>query len=53
MTHLGAFAYTKDGPLGRGPRGILSYIVGAEGGQHIQKLIIAREFIGDEAVPYR
>jgi acyl-CoA dehydrogenase len=53
MTHLGAFSYTKDCPLGRGLRGILSYVVGAEGGYHIQKLIIAREYIGDEAVPYR
>jgi hypothetical protein len=31
----------------------MSYLVGAEGGFHIQKLIIAREFIGEEAVPYR
>jgi acyl-CoA dehydrogenase len=53
MTHLGAFAFTKECPLGRGLRGIMSYIVGAEGGYHIQKLIIAREFIGDVAVPYR
>jgi len=53
MTHLGAFSYTKECPLGRGLRGILSYVVGAEGGHHIQKLIIAREYIGDEAVPYR
>ncbi len=53
MTHLGAFSYTKECPLGRGLRGIMSYVVGAEGGYHIQKLIIAREFIGDVAVPYR
>jgi acyl-CoA dehydrogenase len=53
MTHLGAFGYTKDCPLGRGLRGVMSYVVGAEGGYHIQKLIIAREFIGDIAVPYR
>ena len=53
MTHLGAFSYTKECSLGRGLRGIMSYVVGAEGGYHIQKLIIAREFIGDEAVPYR
>ncbi|MFQ6059528.1 MAG: acyl-CoA dehydrogenase family protein [Anaerolineae bacterium] len=53
MTHLGAFGYTKDCPLGRGLRGVMSYVVGAEGGYHIQKLIIAREFIGDVAVPYR
>jgi hypothetical protein len=31
----------------------MSYVVGAEGSYHIQKLIIAREFIGEEAVPYR
>jgi len=53
MTQLGAFGYTKDCPLGRGLRGVMSYVVGAEGGYHIQKLIIAREFIGDVAVPYR
>jgi acyl-CoA dehydrogenase len=53
MTHMGAFGYTKDCPLGRGLRGVMSYVVGAEGGYHIQKLIIAREFIGDIAVPYR
>ena len=53
MTHLGAFGYTKECPLGRGLRGVMSYVVGAEGGYHIQKLIIAREFIGDIAVPYR
>jgi acyl-CoA dehydrogenase len=53
MTHLGAFSYTKECPLGRGLRGIMSYVVGAEGGYHIQKLIIAREYIGDVAVPYR
>ncbi len=53
MTHLGAFSYTKECPLGSALQGIMSYLVGAEGGYHIQKLIIAREFIGDEAVPYR
>jgi acyl-CoA dehydrogenase len=53
MTHLGAFGYTKDCPLGRGLRGVMSYVVGAEGGYHIQKLIVAREFIGDVSVPYR
>jgi acyl-CoA dehydrogenase len=34
-------------------RGVLSYLVGAEGGANIMKLIIGREFIGDEAIPYR
>lgn len=53
MTHLGAYSYTKDCPLGAALQGVMSYLVGAEGGYHIQKLIIAREFIGEEAVPYR
>jgi hypothetical protein len=31
----------------------MSYVVGAEGGGNIMKLIIAREFLGDVAIPYR
>jgi acyl-CoA dehydrogenase len=53
MTHLGASSYVKECPLGSALQGVMSYLVGAEGGFHIQKLIIAREFIGEEAVPYR
>lgn len=53
MMHHGAFGFTKDCPIGRGLRGVMSYVVGAEGGYHIQKMIIAREFIGDVAIPYR
>jgi acyl-CoA dehydrogenase len=53
MMHHGAFGYTKDSPLEMALRGAMSYVVGAEGGFHIQKLIIAREYIGDTAVPYR
>jgi acyl-CoA dehydrogenase len=53
MMHHGAFGYTSECPLGMAFRGVMSYVVGAEGGANIQKLIIAREFIGDEAIPYR
>lgn len=53
MMYHGAFSYTRESPLGMAYRGLMSYIVGAEGGTNIQKLIIAREFIGPEAVPYR
>jgi acyl-CoA dehydrogenase len=53
MMHHGAFGYTKECPLEMALRGAMSYVVGAEGGYHIQKLIIAREYIGDVAVPYR
>jgi acyl-CoA dehydrogenase len=53
MMYHGAFAYTRESPLGLAFRGLMSYVVGAEGGTNIQKMIIAREFIGEEAVPYR
>ena len=53
MMYMGAQGYTKDVPLGMALRGVMSYVVGAEGGANIQKLIIAREYIGDVAVPYR
>ena len=53
MMHHGAFAFTHESPLGLAYRGLMSYLVGAEGAANIQKLIIAREYIGPEAVPYR
>ncbi len=53
MMHHGAFAFTHESPLGMAYRGLMSYMVGAEGTANIQKLIIAREYIGPEAVPYR
>jgi len=53
MMYHGAFGYTKDCPLEMCMRGLMSYVVGAEGGANIMKIIIAREFIGDVAVPYR
>ena len=53
MMYHGAFSYTNESPLGMAFRGLMSYIVGAEGATNIQKLIIAREVIGPEAIPYR
>jgi acyl-CoA dehydrogenase len=53
MMHHGAFSYTTESPLGMAFNGLMSYIVGAEGATNIQKLIIAREVIGPEAIPYR
>lgn len=53
MMYHGALGYTKDTPLEMAIRGVMSYVVGAEGGQNIMKLIIARDYIGDVAVPYR
>jgi len=34
-------------------RGVMSYVVGAEGGANIRHIIIGREFIGDVAIPYK
>jgi acyl-CoA dehydrogenase len=48
----GAFAYTKDSELDLGIRGVRSYSIGAEGGMNIMRLIIGRELLGKEFVPY-
>lgn len=53
MTYYGAFSFTKDCPLEMCLRGLMSYVVGAEGGANIMKIIIGREFIGDISVAYR
>lgn len=53
MMYQGAYGYTKESPLGMALNGVMSYVVGAEGSTNIQRLIIAREYIGDVAVPYR
>ena len=53
LMYHGAFGFTKDCPLEMAYRGVLSYLVGAEGGANIMRLIIGREFIGGEAIPYR
>jgi len=53
MTWHGAFGYTKECPLEAAYRGVRSYTVGAEGGSHVQKIVIARELFGPENLPYR
>ncbi|MFX0097425.1 MAG: acyl-CoA dehydrogenase family protein [Candidatus Hodarchaeota archaeon] len=53
MSWVGAFAYTKECTLEMGLRGIRSYSIGAEGTQNIMRLIIARELLGREFLPYR
>jgi len=50
---LGAMAYTKECPLEMGIRGVRSYSIGAEGTMNIMKLVIARELLGNEFLPYR
>jgi acyl-CoA dehydrogenase len=53
MIWLGAYGYTKECPLEMGLRGIMSYCVGAEGASNIQRIVIARELLGKEYIPYK
>jgi len=53
MLWHGAYAYTKECPLEMGLRGVMSYCIGAEGAANIQRIIIARELLGREFIPYR
>ena len=48
MMWHGAYGYTREAGLERGLRGVMSYIVGAEGTPNIMKLIISRELLGKE-----
>ncbi len=50
---FGAMAYTKESPVEMGIRGIRSYSIGAEGTMNIMRLIIGRELLGPEFLPYR
>jgi acyl-CoA dehydrogenase len=53
MMWYGAAGYTKDVGLELGFRGIMSYLVGAEGGLNIMRIILGRELLGPEFVPYK
>jgi acyl-CoA dehydrogenase len=52
MMWFGAAGYTKEVGLERGLRGVTSYLVGAEGGLNIMRIILGRELLGKEFVPY-
>jgi acyl-CoA dehydrogenase len=53
MLWFGAYGYTKECPLEMGLRGVMSYMIGAEGTLNIQRIVIARELLGREFIPYR
>ncbi len=53
MMWFGAAGYTREVGLERGFRGIMSYMVGAEGGLNIMRIILGRELLGKEFVPYK
>jgi acyl-CoA dehydrogenase len=50
---LGAIGYTKEYPIEMGIRGVRSYSIGAEGTMNIMRIIIARELLGKEYLPYK
>jgi len=49
---FGAIGYTKEYPIEMGIRGVRSYSIGAEGTMNIMRIIIARELLGKEFLPY-
>lgn len=53
MMWFGAAGYTREIGLERGLRGVMSYLVGAEGGLNIMRIILGRELLGKEFLPYR
>lgn len=50
---MGAWGYTKECPIEMGLRGIMSYYIGAEGAVNIQRIVIARELLGKDYIPYK
>ena len=53
MMWFGAAGYTREVGLEMGLRGVTSYVVGAEGGKNVMRLIMGRELLGKEFLPYR
>lgn len=51
MMWHGAYGYTKEAGLEKGLRGVMSYLVGAEGAMNIMKLIIGKELLGKDFGP--
>jgi acyl-CoA dehydrogenase len=49
---IGALGYTKEYPIEMGIRGVRSYSIGAEGTMNIMRIIIGRELLGKEFLPY-
>ena len=50
---LGALGYTKEFPVEMGIRGVRSYSIDAEGTMNIMRIIIGRELLGKEFLPYK
>jgi acyl-CoA dehydrogenase len=48
MMWHGAYGYTKEAGIERAFRGVMSYLVGAEGAMNIMKIIIGKELLGKD-----
>jgi len=53
MLWMGAYGYSQECPIEMAWRGIMSYCIGAEGALNIQRIVIARELLGKEFIPYK
>jgi acyl-CoA dehydrogenase len=53
MIWMGAYGYSQECPIDMAWRGIMSYCVGAEGTLNIQRIIIGRELLGKDFIPYK
>jgi len=53
MIWMGAYGYSQECPIEMAWRGIMSYCIGAEGALNIQRIVIARELLGKEFIPYK
>lgn len=53
MHWYGAAGYTDEYPFEMAWRGVMSYCVGAEGGENIQKIVVGRELMGKDFVSHR
>jgi acyl-CoA dehydrogenase len=53
MQWYGAAGYTRDYEIEMGLRGVVSYNVGAEGALHIMRIILGRELLGKDFIPYK
>ena len=53
MMWYGAAGYSKENDLEMAMRGLMSYLVGAEGAANIMRTILVRELLGPEFVAYR
>lgn len=53
MMWFGAVSYSKEFDIEMGLRGLMSYLVGAEGSLNMMRILLGRELLGKEFIPYK